>query len=276
VVCDETGGLYAEFSRGSDEVEFVDARDLREAELAVKECPAHAVVLNARTPEDVPAYVERARALFPGTPLVGCSVPPATVQVELYGAMGYLIKPVTREDFGRALESVGEPVRRVLVVDDDPEVLSLWNRMLHICDPLLTVETASSGQAALDRLHRDRARDKLPDLVLLDVFMPGMDGWQVLERLREAGKEGAGELAFPVYLVSAHDPAVQPPGSRSLLATMGTDLSVNKLLQATLDLARLFLTPEGALGLGLGQSDGAGRAWTNSAPHQERLPEPLP
>jgi signal transduction histidine kinase/CheY-like chemotaxis protein len=276
VVCDQSGGLYAEFARGSDEVEFVDTRDLREAERAIRECPAHAVVLNAPTHEDLTAYVEQARDLFLGTPLIGCSVPPMTAPMQVAGAMGYLIKPVTRNDFERALKSVGSPVRRVLVVDDDPEVLGLWSRMLHACDPRLSVETASSGQAALDKLDVDRATSSLPDLVLLDVFMPGMDGWQVLERLRGAGQDTLGYPELPVYLVSAHDPAVQPPSSRSLLATMGTHLSVSRLLQATLDLARLFLTPEGALGPEPGQNDGVERAWANSARPLERSPNPLP
>ena len=93
--------------------------------------------------------------------------------------MGYLTKPVTQTDLEEAVQNVGKPLRRVLVVDDNPDVLRLFTRMLHVCDDTLSVTTASNGEQALEELH-----SKPFDLVLLDVVMPGMDGWEVLERLR--------------------------------------------------------------------------------------------
>lgn len=75
-----------------------------------------------------------------------------------------------------AVESAG---RLVLVVDDDPEARELTSRMLEREGLGLAVITADSGEEALEL-----ALKRQPDLVILDVMMPGLDGWQVLKSLR--------------------------------------------------------------------------------------------
>ncbi len=69
----------------------------------------------------------------------------------------------------------------VLVADDEPSMLELVARHLKTMeDPKLEVIEASDGEAAW-RL----AREHLPDLVVLDVMMPGMSGWEVCRKIRE-------------------------------------------------------------------------------------------
>lgn len=68
---------------------------------------------------------------------------------------------------------------RILVVDDDPEIASLVKRGLMYEG--FTVDTAADGEEALTK-----ARDVEPDLVILDVMMPGIDGLEVSRRLRQA------------------------------------------------------------------------------------------
>jgi CheY-like chemotaxis protein len=70
---------------------------------------------------------------------------------------------------------------RILVVDDDPEVRALLRRILEGAGHL--VETAGSGRTALDNFAERR-----PDLLVLDLAMPEMDGWTVLERLQGQGR----------------------------------------------------------------------------------------
>ncbi len=69
---------------------------------------------------------------------------------------------------------------RILVVDDDPEIVSFVKRGLAYEG--YTVDTAADGTEALAR-----ARDREPDLVVLDIMMPGIDGIEVAKRLRQGG-----------------------------------------------------------------------------------------
>lgn len=69
----------------------------------------------------------------------------------------------------------------VLVADDEPTMLELVSRHLRAIEqPKLEVIEASDGDEAW-RL----AREKLPDLVVLDVMMPGMSGWEVCRKIRQ-------------------------------------------------------------------------------------------
>jgi two-component system response regulator MprA len=78
---------------------------------------------------------------------------------------------------------------RILVVDDDPQILSVLKRGLAFEG--YTVDTAESGEKALAiALHTP------PDLVILDIMMPGLDGLEVTKRLREGSD-------VPVLLLTA-------------------------------------------------------------------------
>lgn len=69
----------------------------------------------------------------------------------------------------------------VLVADDEPSMLELVARHLRtMSDPKLEVIQASDGEEAWQL-----AREHLPDLVVLDVMMPGMSGWEVCRKIRE-------------------------------------------------------------------------------------------
>jgi two-component system response regulator MprA len=74
-----------------------------------------------------------------------------------------------------------EPTR-VLVVDDDPRIRTVVRRGLAY-EGYLVVE-ASSGEECLEK-----AREHLPELIVLDVMLPGIDGIEVTRRLRAAGDE---------------------------------------------------------------------------------------
>ena len=236
VICDETDVLYPTFTHYSDRIDFVDVKSLSQARNELERCPAHALVLNAAVPEDLWSSVQLATQQLPDTPIIGCSVPRLSQPAIDAGALGHLTKPVTRADLGQVLRMVGKPVKRVLVVDDDLDALELFERMLRLNG--VEVATASSGQQALDEL-----RHTPPDLMLLDIVMPDMDGWQVLEAM--AHDQGCANV--PTVFVSAQDPADQLPASRFLLATMGAGVPLRKLLRSSLQLSTLLLKPEGEL-----------------------------
>jgi CheY-like chemotaxis protein len=81
---------------------------------------------------------------------------------------------------------------RVLVADDDPIILRLLEVNLGLED--FVVETASRGEDAIRR-----AQELRPDVIILDVMMPGMSGYDVAEQLRQ-DPETAG---IPVVFLSA-------------------------------------------------------------------------
>lgn len=84
------------------------------------------------------------------------------------------------------------PMQRILVIDDDPAVTSVLKRGLSYEG--FAVETAKSGVEGLVI-----ARERPSDLVILDVMMPGLGGFEVLRRLRAADEH------LPVLMLTAKD-----------------------------------------------------------------------
>jgi CheY-like chemotaxis protein len=99
------------------------------------------------------------------------------------GATEYLVKPVDRDDLIRAVRHAvrtsSHEIRdiTVLAVDDDPIVLELMDAVLGPED--FTVVKAGSGREGLDL-----ARERHPDVIVLDLLMPDLDGFQVLDELK--------------------------------------------------------------------------------------------
>lgn len=81
---------------------------------------------------------------------------------------------------------------RILVIDDDPGVRSLLSRGLSFEG--FVVEVAPDGEAGLSAV-----RERPPELVILDVMLPGLDGFEVLRRLRSV------DAHLPVLMLTARD-----------------------------------------------------------------------
>jgi len=235
VVLDPTGGLAAAFSFCAHEVELVSANSLGEVAKVLQASPVHAILLNVENPEQAWPTVAALRRLSADSAVIACSVTPPVERSADSGALGYLVKPVRRADLAKAIRAVGRPVRRALVVDDDLDALQLFSQMLRLCDPEIEVLTASGGQAALAAL-----RSAAPDLMLLDLVMPDLDGWQVLKRMAE----DAGLPKVPTFIVSAQDPTEELPRSELLLVTGSEGLSLTQLLRCSLTIPKLLLGPE--------------------------------
>ena len=71
---------------------------------------------------------------------------------------------------------------KILVVDDEPYICDVMRRILEIGD--YRVSTTTDGKTALELVKEDG-----PDVVLLDLMMPGMDGREVCRRVREIAPE---------------------------------------------------------------------------------------
>ncbi|MCX5667009.1 MAG: response regulator [Candidatus Omnitrophica bacterium] len=80
--------------------------------------------------------------------------------------------------------------RKILIVDDEPDFLEIMSARLEADD--YEVTTAANGEAALNYVKNDK-----PDAVLLDILMPGIDGLEVLRRIRKMDE------SLPVYIITA-------------------------------------------------------------------------
>ncbi|NUP90094.1 MAG: response regulator [Candidatus Sumerlaeia bacterium] len=110
------------------------------------------------------------------------------------GAVEYLTKPIDRESLLAAVRRFAVPAGAVLVVDDEPDVRLLVSRVLEAEG--LAVRTAADGQQALDEVRRQR-----PCLILLDLMMPVMDGFEFLRELQSID----GGASTPVAVLTAKD-----------------------------------------------------------------------
>jgi DNA-binding response OmpR family regulator len=115
------------------------------------------------------------------------------------GATDYLVKPIHLTDLRALLDRLTsrEPSAqkaKVLLVDDDPEIHQLLRAMLP--DHWATLLGAQNGAQALAL-----ARDERPDAILLDLMLPGMNGFQVLEKL----KADARTADIPIIVLTAKD-----------------------------------------------------------------------
>jgi adenylate cyclase len=112
------------------------------------------------------------------------------------GAAGYLTKPIDRERLHRMVERFRAPAQptRVLLVEDDAfqrERMRAWFESQQ-----WIVHEAANGREALDRLQHGK-----PDLILLDLMMPEMDGFQVVATLQKE----PGWRNIPVVVITALD-----------------------------------------------------------------------
>ncbi len=87
----------------------------------------------------------------------------------------------------------GTSTKRVLVVEDSPGI----RRLIEVSLRPIEVEliARSDGPSGLAAIRREA-----PDLVVLDIGLPGMDGWEVLKHLREAEETAS----LPVVVLTAH------------------------------------------------------------------------
>ena len=106
---------------------------------------------------------------------------------------------------------------RVLIVDDDDDVRGMLEIVLEAAG--FVVSSASNGQEALERLDGTQPAP----VVLLDLRMPVMNGWEMIEALRETGR-----LPAVPIIVCTSSPAESPPG----FAVVAKPVSLEALTRA--------------------------------------------
>jgi len=130
-------------------------------------------------------------------PVIICSILEEEDKGFSLGAADYLVKPILEDDLLKSLNRLNGDgtIHDVLIIDDDPKDLRLVQQILKATTqyhPIL----ARGGREGWDKLKLEK-----PDAVILDLFMPDMDGFDILEKLRTTP-----ELTdLPVLVISGAD-----------------------------------------------------------------------
>ena len=130
-------------------------------------------------------------------PVIICSIVEDQSRGFSLGAADYLLKPILEEDLLNALDHLNRDgsIREVLVIDDNPSDLRLMDKILTEHGRYKTI-LADGGRKGWDSIL-----SQPPHAVILDLFMPEMDGFTILEKMRENSRL----RDIPVVVVSGVD-----------------------------------------------------------------------
>ncbi len=153
-------------------------------------------------------------------PVIICSILEETEKGFSFGAADYLVKPILQEDLIQALHRLNADgkINDVLVIDDDPEDLRLVQKMIEDTGQY-RVTTAQGGARGWEAISNE-----VPDAIIMDLFMPDVNGFTLLERLRT-------EPAFrniPVIVLTGADLS---PDQQKQLAEFGQSLLTKGMLR---------------------------------------------
>jgi signal transduction histidine kinase/DNA-binding response OmpR family regulator len=181
----------------------------------------HGVVLIASPNAPLPEALRRLREAPRSVPVVVCSLPSNVSMGENLGVSDYLVKPISGERLLGTLLRIGGKARTVMVVDDDPEMVRLLARMIRSRSHRFNVVRAYGGEAALALLDERR-----PDLVILDLVMPGIDGYAVIRAMR--AREELRDI--PVVAITARSNETEVVSAGAIEITREGGLSLRELM----------------------------------------------
>jgi CheY-like chemotaxis protein len=182
LVLDQDPATVQILERGLVEHQVVLVEDPSAVPGLAGELHAQAVVLNSAQRGQAGRHMHelRQRLRQSSLPIILCPLVGERQVGQALGVRDYLVKPITREALAALLDRVGEGANRILVVDDDPQMTRILSRLIQATGREVEVTRAYNGREGLREMRSQR-----PDLVLLDLVMPEMDGYGLLTRLQE-------------------------------------------------------------------------------------------
>jgi signal transduction histidine kinase/CheY-like chemotaxis protein len=226
VVLEKEQALQRLLRRYFQETEIVVTQTQAEVAEALNRSPAQALLVNLPPFEDLSAELLSTAPY--GTPVISCWIPGEVEAANQLGVLQYLMKPLTREKLLSLLDelpkeiSFPDGIKNVLVVDDEPDELQLFARMLESDPQVYRVLQVTNGKRALELL-----RSRKPDIMLLDLLMPTMNGFQVLEEMRQ----DPAIRDIPVIVISSRDPLGDAITSTAIRINHSGGFSTNHLLE---------------------------------------------
>ena len=233
VVAEHGGSLKRLLTRYFGDVDVVAAEDSEQALREISEVPSQLLVVNS--PEDAQLSRDFNPDRMPyEIPMITCWLPGTAAMASSLGAADYLVKPVSKKMLLETLQRIPLANHTVLIVDDEPEALRLFQRMLHASGQHYHVLRARNGQEALRVMRQYR-----PDVILMDLMMPNGDGFQLLRQRSEDPLL----RDIPVIILSARDSSGNPIVTPSITITRKGGISAHALMECVQAVAQIFTKP---------------------------------
>jgi CheY-like chemotaxis protein len=115
-----------------------------------------------------------------------------------------------------------KPKRRVLIVEDNADLRRLY--AIGLNQRGFEVKLAANGAEAIDRIETDR-----PDVIILDLVMPIMDGWEVIDRINQG--PAAPSSGIPVLVVSGFSAPPERPVPPCVMGWLPKPASLDEVVR---------------------------------------------
>ncbi|WP_162056388.1 response regulator [Pontibacter pamirensis] len=122
-----------------------------------------------------------------------------------------------------------EQTKRILLVDDDATAAFITQRLLRQSGTEIYLLTASHGREALDIIREACQREQCPELILLDINMPVMDGFEFLEELQQSAELSSAPLRIVLLSSSTHHLDVAKARNYPVIDYIQKPLTLEKL-----------------------------------------------
>lgn len=144
--------------------------------------------------QEYPQLLDQVRRFHRGLPVVTMPMPSGRSAIRQRGVYDYLVKPVSRAHLNKALAPFGDELGSIMIIDDNRDIVRLFSQALRSLDRDYDVRAAFAGADGIEQM-----REQPPDLLMLDVLMPEMDGFAVIAAMQA----DAALRDVPIILVSA-------------------------------------------------------------------------
>jgi signal transduction histidine kinase/DNA-binding response OmpR family regulator len=126
--------------------------------------------------------------------IITLPMPSGRTAVQQYGVSEYLVKPVSREMLNKVIAKFETDIQTIMIIDDNRDIVRLFSQTLRSLSTDYTIRTAYGGKDGILMMNQFP-----PDLVLLDVLMPEIDGFAVIDYMQK--NETLKHI--PIILISA-------------------------------------------------------------------------
>jgi signal transduction histidine kinase/CheY-like chemotaxis protein len=215
LVAEQGQSLTHLISRYTEGLQVETVSTIEAAAAEVGHSPVQMILYNTnamKARENLSNVVTQLQAIPDETPALAFWVPGHTDAAHTLGARQYLVKPISPNALLESVSAIGPQVKTILVAEDDPDLLHLFVRVLDTPPQSYRIWQAENGLETLEIL-----RTRHPDLLIIDLIMPGKSGYEVLREKQED------EAIFdiPTLVVSSTDPTGEAGSELLLLRRRG-------------------------------------------------------